>query len=383
MNNFMAKKKILVFIDWFLPGYRAGGPIQSCANMIEHLKDEFDFSIVTRDTDYCETNSYPNIKNNEWNFLPNGTRVFYFSSDKLNSSAMKKIIQSAEYDIAYLNGIYSYQFTILPLFFLKRKNKKIIIAVRGMLADGAVAQKKFKKRIFLFIAKTLGLFNKVTFQASSEKEKEEVKKYFGEKISIQVAPNLPKKNISTNNFHRAKMNGELRLINIARIAPEKNFKFALEILKEIKGKVVFDFYGPIYNKTYWQECEQIIRSLSKNISANYRGSVESHLISKILSEYHFLFMPSLGENFGHIILEALSCGCPVIISDQTPWKNLEEKNLGWDIFLSDQKKIVAIIEKCIAMKQGEYDLLSSSSYKFASSFINNPEMINLNRALFT
>ena len=43
----MQKKKILVFIDWYLPGYRAGGPIQSIANLVNHLDDELDISIVT------------------------------------------------------------------------------------------------------------------------------------------------------------------------------------------------------------------------------------------------------------------------------------------------------------------------------------------------
>jgi len=27
------KKKILVFIDWYLPGYKAGGPVRSMANI--------------------------------------------------------------------------------------------------------------------------------------------------------------------------------------------------------------------------------------------------------------------------------------------------------------------------------------------------------------
>ena len=78
----VTKKKILVFIDWFLPGYRAGGPIRSCANMIEHLKDEFDFSVITRNSDYCEMVSYSGIISNAWNILPGGTRVFYYPQNK-------------------------------------------------------------------------------------------------------------------------------------------------------------------------------------------------------------------------------------------------------------------------------------------------------------
>ena len=77
------KKRILVFIDWFLPGYKGGGPIQSVANLIQHLKDDFDFSVITRDTDYCETTPYKEIKSNQWNVLPDDTRVYYFSEDQL------------------------------------------------------------------------------------------------------------------------------------------------------------------------------------------------------------------------------------------------------------------------------------------------------------
>ena len=37
------KKKILIFIDWFLPGINSGGPVRSYFNMISHLEEEFDF----------------------------------------------------------------------------------------------------------------------------------------------------------------------------------------------------------------------------------------------------------------------------------------------------------------------------------------------------
>ena len=88
-----SKQKILVFIDWYLPGYRGGGPIQSCANLIAHLNDNYDFYVVTRDTDYCETQPYQGIKSNEWNTLSNGTKVFYISSDNVKASTINKIIK--------------------------------------------------------------------------------------------------------------------------------------------------------------------------------------------------------------------------------------------------------------------------------------------------
>src|SRR5687768_14370742 len=142
-----AKKKILIFIDWYLPGYKAGGPIQSCANLVAHLKDEFDFSIVTRDTDYCETIPYKTVKSDAWNLLPDGTRVYYFSGKKLNRKNIKKILDTEEYDDVYLNGIFSTYFTLTPLYYLNlRKSRKVIIAARGMFARGALRVKRIKKK---------------------------------------------------------------------------------------------------------------------------------------------------------------------------------------------------------------------------------------------
>ena len=80
--NATNKKKIVVLIDWYLPGYKAGGPIQSVANIVARLKGDFDFAIITDDTDANETKPYPNIKSNEWNVLADGTRVYYFSQQE-------------------------------------------------------------------------------------------------------------------------------------------------------------------------------------------------------------------------------------------------------------------------------------------------------------
>lgn len=35
--------KILTLADYYLPGYKAGGPIRTLANMVDMLGDEFKF----------------------------------------------------------------------------------------------------------------------------------------------------------------------------------------------------------------------------------------------------------------------------------------------------------------------------------------------------
>lgn len=375
------KKKILVFIDWFLPGYKAGGPIQSCANLIEHLKDEYDFSVVTRNTDYIEIKPYLTVKSDEWNVFE-GYRVYYFSQARLHRWNIKRILNEETYDAVYLNGIYSLYFSLLPLYYLKfKRKKKVIIAARGMLAQSAIEVKKNKKQLFLRTAKIIRWFNRVTFHATNEEESLGIKLIFGKKINVKVAPNLTKK-APGELKQRTKIKGELKLVSIARISPEKNLKYALEALSKMSGKIDFDIYGPIYAERYWEDCKAVIKDMHQNVTVRYMESIPSSEVEEVLGNYHFLLMPTQGENFGHVIFESLATGCPVIISDQTPWKNLEKKRIGWDVSLNDEKKMLEVIHHCLSMDEEEYNFLSKAAFAFAKANKNNAEAIEANRQLF-
>ena len=194
MRSAAEKKKVLVFIDWFLPGDKAGGPVRSVANLIDHLGDEFEFSVVTRDTDYTAAQPYPGIRSDEWNSLPDGKRVFYFSGKNLHRDSIARLLDEETYDAVYLNGIWSQPFTRWPLERLKKSGKTIVVAVRGMLAPSAMAIKATKKKIFLRFAKLNGLFRNVTFHATTEKEADEVRAVFGKNARVLVAGNFPRKN---------------------------------------------------------------------------------------------------------------------------------------------------------------------------------------------
>lgn len=377
------KKKVLIFIDWYLPGYKAGGPIRSVANLVDHLKEEFEFSIVTRDTDYIETVPYPNVKSNEWNVLPDGTRVYYFSSPELTRSNVRTLLRKADFDVVYLNGIYSLYFTLIPLFYLrKKKDKKVIIAARGMFSEGSMNIKKTKKQFFLRAVKVLKLFDNVLFHATTESEKQEIRNMCGDKMQVRTAANLPNKTPPGSLSKREKTTALLRLVNVARVAPEKNLLYALNVLKQVKTNVEFDFYGPIYDMQYWAECKLALDELPGNVKANYKGSIESDKVGEMLKKYHFMFMPTTGENFGHIILQALSAGCPVIISDQTPWKQLSNKQIGWDLPLEKMSDFAEVIDYCSNMGQSDFDRLSKASFDHAFGYANNSELVEQNRHLF-
>ena len=377
------KKTILLFIDWYLPGYKAGGPIQSCANLVEHLKNEYRFLIVTRDTDYCETQPYSNVRSNEWNIIDENVHIYYFSATKLSKKNIHSLINKTKFDAVYLNGIFSFSFTIIPLlYFRKNKGHKVILAARGMLAKGALAIKSKKKQLFLNFAKLLGLFKNIIFHATSEAERIDIINTLGKKNQIKIAGNLSK-NITLKSFERkSKQTGLVKLINVARIAPEKNLKFALEILKEVKANVQFDFYGPVYDESYYNDCKHIIAKMPSQVKVTYKGVLPNSEVNSKLQKYDAMLMPTLGENFGHIILESLLASCPVIISDQTPWKNLESTHAGWSIPLKNKQKFIEAIEFLAQCDEEDFNIYTLAAYQKSKDFIENKELINSNKALF-
>jgi glycosyltransferase involved in cell wall biosynthesis len=379
----VSKTKILIFIDWYLPGYKAGGPIQSVANLVAHLKTDFDISIITRDTDYSETIPYSDVKSNRW-IVSDGIRIYYASKDQLSYSTIYKLIEEESFDYIYLNGIYSLYFTLIPLFILRKKHgKRIVIAARGMLSTGSLNVKKTKKQLFLRMIKMAKLFSGVTFHATTEAEHQDIRAILGDKINIKTAGNLAAIQKENSFTKRTKESGTLRLVNVARIAPEKNLLQALQILGLVQTKVEFDFYGPVYDIAYWDQCKEVIKALPSHIKATYKESVESDKVMEVLKDHHFLFMPTTGENFGHIILQAMSASCPVIISNLTPWRQLESKKCGWDIPLQNMQGFINAIDHANAMTQLEYDEWSKSAFNSANNYINNAETVKRNKELFS
>lgn len=380
------KKRILITIDWFLPGYKAGGPIQSCANLIAHLKDEFDFYVMTRNTDYTSEEPYPGIPANTWYHLEEGVQVYYFSADKLSYTSLKEVIRKLHFNVIYINGIFSKYFSLFPLLIARKHlHVPVVVAARGMFAPGAVNVKPGKKKAFFYVAKRLKLYANTTFHATNLLEKAHIESVLGKQVKVAVAANLPK---ALNKNETAaviqKESGFLKLVSIARISPEKNTRYALEILKRFtyEGDIIFDIYGPVNDAVYWKECQAIIQLLPANIKVNYKGSLPSGMVPETLVQYHALFLPTRGENFGHIILESLTAGLPVILSDQTPWRGLEAAQVGWDIPLQDEDKFREVLAHCVRMENEEYQHMRHRTQLYLKEKVITAEIIQQNRQLF-
>ena len=376
------KPNILVFIDWFWPGYLAGGPVQSIVSLVNYLGNDVNFKIITTNVDLNSNEPYPGIESGKWVKSPLGCEVFYVDPKTLNQEVLKNIMDNTTFDKAYINSFFSKNFSIVPLQILNvhYKNKPIILAPRGMLGEGALALKKIKKKAFIIYSKLSGLHSQVIWHATSTQEEQEIKEVFNPKI-IKVISNLPKK-LNSNSIKIKGIN-TLNLCFISRISEKKNLIFALEVLANIKNvDITYNIYGPLEDPVYWKKCQVLIEQLPKNIVVNYKGSIEPNDIELVLSNEHILFLPTLNENFGHSIVESLLCGCPVIISDQTPWSDLEEHGAGYAIGLEYKQKFVDVIMSCTRMSQEEFSSMSKKAIRYISKKIDLELITNQYKTLF-
>ena len=114
MSAMVKRPIILCFIPFYLPGYRSGGPLRTIANMVDHLGDEFDIRIVTRDRDVFDIKPYPEVKVDAWNTLRKA-QVFYASKRTITLAGIAQLLRATPHDVLYLNSFFAYGFTLLPL----------------------------------------------------------------------------------------------------------------------------------------------------------------------------------------------------------------------------------------------------------------------------
>ncbi len=253
---------------------------------------------------------------------------------------LKKIFEIKKYNLIHLHGCwnlyYLYFFIIGKLF-----NIKTVISPHGMMDPKSIEIKSFKKKIAYHI------YQKIIFNFSDSiivNSIEEKKNLLN--IGIKNKIHVINHGIQVQNKYFVKKNNTLKIVYYSRIHPIKGLKeFLLLWLSSKKlRKFKFDLYGNIDDEKYFNIINKIIKN-NKNI--NYLGGLSSNNKLSKLSKYNLLIQPSTSESFGLTILEAISCGLFVLVSQKLPWHIIESYDIGY-FFKKNRKdleKKIFLLEK--------------------------------------
>jgi len=389
-TKIVIRPKILCFVDYYIPGYKGGGPLRTIQNMVSELGNEFDFWIVTRDRDYLDTGPYTNLLINQWNKVSN-SNVYYASPEIFTFFGVLNLLKSTQHDILYLNSFFSWSVTVLPLslrWLGYYSRHPVILAPRGELSPGALSLKRFKKSLFLVFVRLFGLYENIYWQASSCLELNDICHEIGLSESspdIFVAADLLHSPIcefnELNAFNQIKRPpGALRLIFLSRISPKKNLDYLLALLGNLTESIELYIYGPIEDSKYWSLCQDLINDLPKSMTVFYKGHVPHEQVKETFATCDIFIFPTLGENFGHVIYEALTAGTAVVLSDQTPWDS-EGSSAVKILPLDRPDKWIELIRTLSTLDESAYEALRLSAIKYARSYLDSNSALEQNRRL--
>ncbi len=357
---------ILILADYYLPGWKAGGPIRSISRMVETLGDRFEFLILTCDHDLGESAPYEGIPLGQW--TPVGKARVFYGRRHLRRRGIARLVREMGPDLIFTNTLFStLTLNVLMLRWTRRIDKvPLLIAPRGQLGAGALGYKGLRKRMYLLGARVAGWFRGVWWQASTSEEVEQIVTRVARAVPF-VSADIPFAPKSGPVRPPLKTPGSVCLVFTARISPMKNLPFLLRSLSAVSGQVTLDIYG-MAEEREWEKVEPLLKSMPPNITVAYHGAVRPEEIDGALAQAHFSVLSTRGENFGHSVYEALRIGRPVIVSDRAPWRGLEQAHAGWSIPLESLQAWTDVLQRCVDLDEGEYHPLSVGAHQYARAW---------------
>jgi len=262
-----------------------------------------------------------------------------------------------------------------------------VVSPRGEFSPGALGLKGIKKRMWLAVSRLLGLYRDATWHATTDDEARLIRSVIGGSARVVVAHELvsvvPVKQTRVESAPRVKQPGSARIVFLSRITRKKNLGFAVSLVSSVeRATVTFDVYGPIEDEAYWQECQQrMMGAGNENLLVRYRGELPHADVPSVLSQYDLFLFPTLGENFGYAVAEALAAGCPVAISDRTPWQ-VEEAGAGWAIPLDDRRRWEAVIQEVVDSDEDALTPRRLAARRLARASASGEEDVEHYRHLF-
>lgn len=383
MDLLARKPVILVPIKHYEPAFRFGGPVRSIANLVAAVGHLFEFKIICSAHDFRDTTPLKGITEGKW--TERGSALVYYLRLTKPLSQLYRLMRDTEYDVLYLNSFFEPIFSTWPAFLTKcgaTRRRPIVVAPRGEFSPSALGLSPVRKRLFATAQRWTRLYRDATWQATTSMEAAYICSATGNHSVVRVAPNLgpaiPRKAI----VRPPKKAGALRITYLSRISPMKNLLGLIASVAALEGTIKLDIWGPIDDALYWRTSENKLRTLPDNISASYCGALPHDKVLELFSQSEVFALPTFGENYGHVIQEALAAGCPVVISDRTPWRNLGQHGVGFDVALDSPTGFAEALQKFVEMTDNEYSLFAGRCKDFARRSASNKSDVQANIDMF-
>ena len=338
----------------YKPAYIYGGPTISVSRLCEAVNQyagEAELKVLT-----TTANGKEEVQVNPSEETDvDGVKVIYFKrltkdhshlSPSLLWNIYRKLSIHGKYHVVHIHAWWNLV-SVGAALVCWLKDVRPIISPRGMLGGYTSSHKNsfVKKSFHQLIGRKL--LNRVVFHVTSKKEMLEVRKQFPE-AKIYIIPNvidLP----DVVQEQKSDAKGDFHICFLARINPIKGLELLFQALKSFSKPYKLSIAGD-GDQEYIKALIHLSEGLNLDQQINWLGHLDNEEKFKFLRDSDILVLPSYTENFANVVIESLSVGTPVLLSDQVGTADfVQQHDLGW-VCPPDADEIHAALEKAYADK---------------------------------
>lgn len=358
----------VVLTDFFLPSDKAGGPVRSMAELATATVAGR-VLFVAGDRDLGDSEPFPDlVVGRPVRVL--GAEVVYLPADRARSILTAwRLLRSVQPDTVYLNTLFAPVSGLLPLLLHRARllhSGLLVVAPRGQLDPGAMSLSAGRKRAVLRVVRRLGGRADVRFHATSELERRHILQVLPD-AEVRVLPPVPA--VRWRQAPPTPVRTPLRLVYVSRVSPKKGLLVALEALRLLEVPVALDVHGPEEDVEYSTACRRLAETLGPEHQVRFLGPIAHEQVTGVLEAADALVLPTLGENFGHVVLESLASGCPPVLGSATPWTGSLKAGAGWAVDATSPRSVADALEQLAALTPEEAAQRSRAAVAAARRYV--------------
>lgn len=363
--------RICLVSSSFYPATFYGGPISATWDLSRKMAEKGIHVYVS--TTNANGKKKLEIETNKYIKKENNLFVKYYNEQFINKFSLAFFLgiwsDIKKSDIVYIQYLFHYT-VLLSIIYGVLLKKKIVVCPRGSFSNFTLSNKHiFFKSLWLNVF-VKPLSNQIIWQASSYLEEEDIKrKIQGANVviindgvdfeSFQDALVLSKKELLNNYVGVDFSEVSSLFFSMGRLHKIKGFDvlidaFSLFLLKDKNAKLIIAGGDDGVEK----DLRNKIKELGVEESVFLIGEIGFKDKKILLNNCDYFTLASSFESFGIVVAEALSCGMPIVLSNKTPWKDLEINNCG--ILADNTKESFSVAFNNIIGKK--YDTTSIKNY---------------------
>jgi glycosyltransferase involved in cell wall biosynthesis len=355
----MTKKRVLIIFQ----SLSHLGPATAIRNLIDNMSGEYDFHVLTLNHDFSSGGRlFAEAHHSEIA----GSAVFEYVPRGLRGLAVLLRRLRSNFDVVDIHCAFDPLLSIpaLVLCWLGvAGGSRVFHTPHGIFMDVIMSASSLKKRLFCRLTDVIGLYRRVVHLAGSPGEENDIRRNHRRAQNVRMVSQFVE-SAANHRVVRRKPTGTLNIAFVGRVTLQKNLAFAIEALRRLSVPSTFDIFGELGQDVYARRCVEMIEAGVGRCKVTFRGNVAKQDLFEQLSRYDILLHPTLGENFGHSIVEALTVGLPVLISDKSPWTDVAEQNAGWSLPLSQPSAFSEKLEAVYEMGDG-WSAMSDGAIRYS------------------